>query len=247
MAFPSTNLFLSTVLQAYTGITTGSMNNLRSKYYYTASNPPSILQQVGITGSISLGMFLGKTTYTGPFQVTQTITATGPISYPANAPLPVRFSFTLTGGGGGGGGGGQGGYHPSAVGGEGGRGGSGALININNSPYSTTLPINVTALGNGGSPGGPNASGTSGGDTVITYNNVTYTAGGGGGGGLGGAGSDGPGAFGTGGNPGVATPSGTNGGANNGGGGGFGGTPNNSGTPGSAGGSGSISITWYYI
>jgi hypothetical protein len=247
MAFPTTNLSLSTVLQAYTGITTGSINNLRSRYYYTPSNPPSTLQQVGTTGSISLGLFLGKSVYTGPLQITQIITSTGPITFPPNTPLPVRFSFTLEGGGGGGGGGGAGGFHPSAIGGQGGRGGGGALININDASYSTSLPINISSLGSGGAPGGPNASGTSGGDTILTYNNVTYTAGGGGGGGLGGAGSNGPGAFGTSGNPGVASPSGTNGGVNNGGGGGPGGTPNNNGLAGFPGGPGSISITWYYI
>jgi hypothetical protein len=245
MAFPSTNITLKQVCDAY-GVPS-NMGALRGKYFYTASNPPSALQQVPLTGPISLSLFVGKTAYTGP----QTngpiaVTSSGNITYPPNAPLPISFSLTLRGGGGGGGGGGQGGYHSSAVGGRGGFGGSGALIDITNSSYNTSLPINITAIGNGGSPGAPNAPGTSGGDTVITYNNVTYTAGGGGGGGLGGAGSDVPGAAGTGGNPGNATPSGTNGGANNGGGGGFGGNPNNSGIPGFSGGSGSISITWTY-
>lgn len=46
MAFPTTNLFLSTVLQAYTGITTGTMNNLRGVTYYDSNggifNSPAI-------------------------------------------------------------------------------------------------------------------------------------------------------------------------------------------------------------
>jgi hypothetical protein len=256
MAFPSTNITLKQVCDAY-GVPY-NMAALRGKYYYTVS-PPSALQQVPLTGPISLSLFLGKAAYTGPqTNGPNVITSLGNISYPPNAPIPASFTFTLIGGGGGGGGGGG----AIGISSPGGAGGGGANVTPStNLTFDINQNIAVTSLPNGG-PNGfsgqvfgrDSSSGGAGSPAVLTYNSVTYTAGGGGGGGAG-ANGDGGGSVGSLGAGGIASPSGTNGGnatgqtspgSPNGGAGGAGGGSLGDGADGTPGGAGSISITWIY-
>ena len=60
MAFPTSNLSLSSVLQAYTGNTTGSMNSLRGLTYYDPSPPftSGIIPPIG--GLFPLSLLFGK-------------------------------------------------------------------------------------------------------------------------------------------------------------------------------------------
>jgi len=255
MAFPTSNLHLSTVCSAY-NVTPASMNGLRGKTYYNTAGTPSTIPT---SGDFLLSSLFGKYSLDPTPILNQAVTST-PIALPAGRPTPTGFVITLNGASGGGGGGG--GSFIAYGGGSGGAGGGGAQVITGTIPYNQTLFSALTITfpttagtaggGGGGSSGGPlpgsGAGGGVGGNAVLVYNGTTYTANGGAGGSGGGGGNytsqGGDGAAGAGG---VASPSGTNGTNGAGGAGGGGGFPDgNNGNSGTAGTAGSVLISWYF-
>jgi hypothetical protein len=87
----------------------------------------------------------------------------------------ARFKVTVIGGGG------QGGGTSTTAGMTGAGGGSGALIAVILTVVSGQYTLTYT-VGSGGAGAGTNSTGTPGGASSITYNSLTYTAGGGDGG-----------------------------------------------------------------
>jgi hypothetical protein len=192
MAFPTSNLRLSTVLAAY-GITTGKMSDLKGKYYYTTS-PLSTLTQIPLNGPFSLSTLLGKTPWTGSTSsFFSYLTSTGTINSPANYPLPTAIAIILTGGGGGGGGAG-GDYNATfefRPGGQGCGGGGGAYLLTNQIAYNSGNAITVNSMpvggfgglgGFGGNNTSDGAAGNPGGPAIVTYGGQIFTANGGSGG-----------------------------------------------------------------
>jgi hypothetical protein len=263
MAFPSSNLSLTTVASAY-NINPKSLNGLRGLSYY--DGPPgyagTVIPPVGVT--FSLSALFGKYPY-NTNSLTQQVTTTT-ISLPAGRNTPTGFSLSLVGGGGGGGGGG-GRYNDGITnngGGNGGGGGGAASLTTNILPYVSsafsTISISLPTAGNGGGGGfgglntADGSNGSNGTSATVIYNGVTYSAGAGGGGFGGYRGlinrNGGQSAQGSGGTPTsinvASSVSGTGaadlqtGGVNGGGAGGGGESS------GSAGAAGSISITWYF-
>ena len=107
MAFPTSNLQLSTVLQAYTGITAGTMDSLRGVTYYDSSGITYNAPAIGVLFPL-LQTFGGKYSLS-PAPFLQNITSdVSKLLPPAGRPIPTRFTTTMTGGSGGGGGGGSG-------------------------------------------------------------------------------------------------------------------------------------------
>jgi len=267
MAFPNPNttpgatLGLKHVCDAYS--VAYDMNNLRGVTYYDSAGVTYNAPGTGVIFPLA-GTFGGKYRLNPSPLLNQPVTST-PIPLPVGRPTPTQFNITLTGGNGGGGGGG--GAYIAYGGGGGGAGGSGAIVSTGNITYDAglfaaltiTFPTaggtgNWSANGGGGeghSIGPPygqgGGNGVAGQSAVLTYNSVTYTAGGGAGGAGGGGGAyseGGPGAPGAGG---TASPSGTNGATGGGGAGGGPGFPDgNNGNAGTAGTAGSVSISWYF-
>ncbi len=109
-----------------------------------------------------------------------------PYTDSSNVIIPAwctKIAFVLIGGGGGGGNGGWGSNGSSGSGGGGG-GAGGTLISkaIPLTQYTCTVTIGAGGAGGVGVSGALVKDGTSGGNTSITINGITYTAGGGGGG-----------------------------------------------------------------
>jgi len=180
MAFPSNNLHLSTVLQAY-GVTT--MNALRGRIYYNSDGTSGIIPT---NGNFSLSLLFNKWSLNPAPLLDQPIT-TLPIPLPVNRPTPVRFSITLQSGGGGGGGGGGG--YISYGGGAGGGGGGASRVTtqqFNYDPASfatifvTLSPTIRGGPGGGGGFGGNNTSdgsaGSRGGDAGFGFSSPQFTS-----------------------------------------------------------------------
>ena len=112
------------------------------------------------------------------FKFIDAITTTGSGTYTLPAALQVpgaKFKLTIVGAGG------QGGGCPASSGAMGGGGASGAVVVVIITVVSGLYTFTYT-VGNVGTAAGTNAAGIAGNASTVTYNSVTYTAGGGAGG-----------------------------------------------------------------
>ena len=239
MAFPSSNLSLKSVTDAY-GVS--SLLGLVGKTYYDNGGTSHV-----VTSPVSLSTFFGKFSLDPSPLLNQPVTSTS-IPLPLNKPTPVHFIMTLVGGDGTGGSGG--GSNFTNNGGNGGNGGSGATL------ITATLLYNSTKFGNI-SITLPYSG--QGGDAIVIYDNNTYNAqsgyNGSGGGSAAGLINGSQGSNGNGGIPTINGSTsftndfgiGTNGSSGAGGAGGAGGQAR-FGAPGggSLGSPGSIYISWYF-
>lgn len=82
MAFPTSNLYLSTVLQAYTGVTAGSMSSLRGVNYYDSTGVTYNAPAIGVIFPL-LQTFGGK----------YSSRASGSVSDPAKKTARNNFTF----------------------------------------------------------------------------------------------------------------------------------------------------------
>jgi hypothetical protein len=226
MAFPTPNLSLSSVLRAYTGNTTGSMNSLRGVTYYDSAGATYNAPAIGVLFPL-LQTFGGRYSFNPTPQVINVVSGTTTVSPPGFPwPNPLRVLIQLTGGGGGAGG--NGGSYISPVGagnnsGGAGGGGGGGEYSSQTFTYVSGQSINITLFPLGGAGGGggggsagfivgqPGNGGAVGTNASVTFNGNTLLAIGGQGGGGGGpanvssAGSGGSGGAGGGSGPGAGS------------------------------------------
>jgi hypothetical protein len=182
MAFPTSNLSLSTVLTAY-GKT--KMSELGGLYYYDST--PPYTQRIIPNTNIALSIFFGKYWY-NPADSRQDYTSRASVTIP---PYVIRFTVELTGGGGGSGGCGGGfsdfaGQNQGGAGGGGGGGGftSGIYV-VTDSNRSLNIALTTPNGGAGGAGGSgsagtrngrPGSSGNPGSSAIFIFGSVSLTA-----------------------------------------------------------------------
>lgn len=201
MAFPSTNITLKQVCDAY-GVAS-NMGALSGKSAYDTSGNPFTVPNASPGNNINLAFFSGRYSFNPTPQVINVVSGITTVSPPGFPwPNPLRVLIQLTGGGGGAGGNGGSYVSPLEAGnnsGGAGGGGGGGEYSSQTFTYVSGQSININSFplgGAGGGGGGANAGfyvghsgngGAVGTNASVTFNGNTILAIGGQGGGGGGA------------------------------------------------------------